>query len=340
MRLEASCPLLSPPQPRSWPWPSARRRSSDSSTARARGAPARGTLERPRAGVVGLVRASSPSRARGLWTGASVGWNPASFRVFYGFGAIVVVPVLALGTVYLLAGRRAGHITAVVVALPGRLGARRDDDGRGRPRRAGLRHAAISRAGPRCSTGCHGCLAAVASGLGATVLLAGAVVSAVRLARRRTTRRLALANALIALGHVDLERGRVVQQRARRDGRLLAEPGCRYRSDVRRFLVDDTEHERAAAGETREPENATARYADHGPAAGHQHRVDSPQQLSAARGAGSGPRRATTEVPIRASGVAMGRTPHPASPATKRGIFTQITTQGDRLATSINVLFP
>jgi drug/metabolite transporter (DMT)-like permease len=50
-------------------------------------------------------------------------------------------------------------------------------------------------------------LAAVASGLGATVLLAGALVSAVRLARRRTTRRLALANALIALGTLILSAG-------------------------------------------------------------------------------------------------------------------------------------
>src|SRR4029453_4036559 len=32
----------------------------------------------------------------GLWAGASLGWSPTSFRVFYGFGAIVVVPVLAL----------------------------------------------------------------------------------------------------------------------------------------------------------------------------------------------------------------------------------------------------
>jgi hypothetical protein len=50
-------------------------------------------------------------------------------------------------------------------------------------------------------------LAAVASGLGATVLLAGAVVSALRLARRRTTRRLAIANALIALGTLILSAG-------------------------------------------------------------------------------------------------------------------------------------
>lgn len=28
----------------------------------------------------------------GLWAGASLGWSPASFRVFYGVGAIVVVP--------------------------------------------------------------------------------------------------------------------------------------------------------------------------------------------------------------------------------------------------------
>jgi hypothetical protein len=50
-------------------------------------------------------------------------------------------------------------------------------------------------------------LAAVGSGIGATVLIAGAVWSAARLARHRTTRRLAAANGLIALGAVALSLG-------------------------------------------------------------------------------------------------------------------------------------
>ena len=56
--------------------------------------------------------------ALSLWLGASLGWEPWSFRLFYLFGAIVNVPVLALGSVYLL-DRRAGHITAAVVAVAG-----------------------------------------------------------------------------------------------------------------------------------------------------------------------------------------------------------------------------
>jgi hypothetical protein len=49
--------------------------------------------------------------------GAAHGWGAVSFRVFYLFGAIVNVPVLALGTVYLLGGQRRGDVAAAAVAL-------------------------------------------------------------------------------------------------------------------------------------------------------------------------------------------------------------------------------
>src|ERR1044071_5351656 len=53
-----------------------------------------------------------------LAVGAAVGWSPATFRIFFMFGAVANVPVLALGTVYLLAERgRAPRIAAVVVVL-------------------------------------------------------------------------------------------------------------------------------------------------------------------------------------------------------------------------------
>ncbi len=52
-----------------------------------------------------------------LWIGASTGWTLPVFRGFYLFGAIVNVPVLAAGTVYLLAGRKAGDRWAAGVAL-------------------------------------------------------------------------------------------------------------------------------------------------------------------------------------------------------------------------------
>jgi hypothetical protein len=54
--------------------------------------------------------------ALSLWLGASLGWEPWTFRLFYLFGAIANVPVLALGSVYLL-DRRAGHVTAAVLAV-------------------------------------------------------------------------------------------------------------------------------------------------------------------------------------------------------------------------------
>ena len=55
--------------------------------------------------------------AGSLWFGATDGWSPGVFRVFYLFGAVVDVPFLALGTVYLLAGEKAGDRGAIAVAL-------------------------------------------------------------------------------------------------------------------------------------------------------------------------------------------------------------------------------
>ncbi len=40
-----------------------------------------------------------------LWLAEAKGWSSATFRTFYLFGAILDVPWLALGTVYLLTGR-------------------------------------------------------------------------------------------------------------------------------------------------------------------------------------------------------------------------------------------
>ena len=54
--------------------------------------------------------------ALALWLGASLGWAPWSFRLFYLFGAIANVPVLALGSVYLL-HRRAGNVVAGALAV-------------------------------------------------------------------------------------------------------------------------------------------------------------------------------------------------------------------------------
>src|SRR5438552_13236996 len=52
-----------------------------------------------------------------LATGASTGWDRGTFRAFYLLGAIVNVPWLALGTVYLLMGRKAGDRLRVVLVM-------------------------------------------------------------------------------------------------------------------------------------------------------------------------------------------------------------------------------
>ena len=52
-----------------------------------------------------------------LAAGAAGGWNGVWFRLFYFFGAIANVPFLALGTIYLLGGTRAGDRAAAFTAL-------------------------------------------------------------------------------------------------------------------------------------------------------------------------------------------------------------------------------
>lgn len=141
-----------------------------------------------------------------LWAGAAFGWNGLWFRLFYLFGAIVNVPYLALGTVYLLADRRVAQRVALGVHAFSCFS-------------AGVLAVAPLTAPIRASTLPQGSdvfgalpriLAAVGSGVAAVVIVAGAAWSAVRLARRRSTRRLALANILIALGTVILGAGGIL----------------------------------------------------------------------------------------------------------------------------------
>lgn len=137
------------------------------------------------------------------WAGAAMGWNGLSFRVFYLFGPIVSVPVLALGSVYLLAGRRVGDRVAVVLlpVLPYAAGVLMVA-----PLTASIDPDVLPQGsdvfGPMPRV-----LAGVLSGVAALVLIGGAVWSAARLLRRRTSRRLALANALIAAGTLLLSAG-------------------------------------------------------------------------------------------------------------------------------------
>ena len=145
-----------------------------------------------------------------LATGASTGWDRGTFRAFYLLGAVLCVPWLALGTVYLLAGTKAGERTettlilftgfAIGVMLSAPIHGTIAPDG-GIP--VGKDHFGVL---PRV-------LAGVASSFGATVILVGAVWSAIRFARSRAegSSRLAAGNGLIALGTLVLSSGGLVQ---------------------------------------------------------------------------------------------------------------------------------
>lgn len=148
----------------------------------------------------------------GLWVGAALGWSEWSFKAFYLFGAILNVPFLALGTIYLLAGPRRGDWWAAGISLVAAFSAGLMVSA---PLVAPIVGAALPRgsdvfgAGPRI-------LAAVGSGVAATVIVAGALWSAWRLVRRGSRpgnpsalspARLAVANVFIALGTIVLSLG-------------------------------------------------------------------------------------------------------------------------------------
>jgi hypothetical protein len=138
--------------------------------------------------------------AAALAAGAQAGWSGPVFRLFYLFGAIVDVPVLALGTVYLLAGRRPGDRAAGATALFAAFAA-------GVVVTAPFTHALPVdqlAQGSRVFPALPRVLAGVGSAGGAIVIFAGAVWSAWRLRRAGGSSRLVWSNGLIALGTVVL----------------------------------------------------------------------------------------------------------------------------------------
>lgn len=142
--------------------------------------------------------------AGALWWAESVGWGLGAFRVFYLAGAILNVPWLALGTVYLLADQHvadrvrgwliliSGFAVGVVLFAPTRAGVgdRTVDDRivNGRELPTGKDVFGVA---PRV-------LAAVGSGVAALVIIGGAVWSVWH--PRRAGSRLLIGNVLIAVG--------------------------------------------------------------------------------------------------------------------------------------------
>jgi hypothetical protein len=144
-----------------------------------------------------------------LASGTATGWDNGTFRVFYLLGAVLNVPWLAMGTVYLLAtatvARRvhwglvlfSGFAAGVLLSCP-------MDPVHGTAIPVGKD---VFGALPRI-------LAAAGSGVAATVIIVGALVSAWRFLRNPGIAdhgRLAGANGLIALGTLVLSSGGLVQ---------------------------------------------------------------------------------------------------------------------------------
>lgn len=159
-----------------------------------------------------------------LWWAESAGWGLGSFRIFYMAGAVLNVPWLALGTVYLLAGERAGHrVRAWLVPLSGltvgivgfaptRTGVSGDELPTGKE---------VFGVAPRV-------LAAVGSGVAALVIIVGALWSAWRVWRGRQPSltgarqvaapgRLVLGNVLIAVGTLVLSASGTLAARLGKD---------------------------------------------------------------------------------------------------------------------------
>ncbi len=151
-----------------------------------------------------------------LATGVSTGWDNGTFRIFFLLGAVLTVPWLALGTVYLIGGtdigRRvqwglvffSGLATGVLLTAP----------------IDGPIHGDAIPVGSEVFGVFPRVLAAVGSGVSAVVIIAGALWSAYRFARSRTTPgngRRAAANILIALGTLVLSSGGLIQGIAGKD---------------------------------------------------------------------------------------------------------------------------
>jgi hypothetical protein len=150
--------------------------------------------------------------AGALWWAEVVGWSLATFRIFYLSGAVLTVPWLALGTVYLLGGQvigdrvrwwlvlLSGFSAGVVLFAPTRTSVSGTDLPTGKD---------VFGVAPRV-------LAAVGSGVAALVIVVGALWSVYRLARRRepaltgvrrntsSSVRLVVGNLLIATGTIVL----------------------------------------------------------------------------------------------------------------------------------------
>ena len=147
--------------------------------------------------AIALLMFSVASAA--VLVGTSTRWTPGWFRTYYLFGAITNVPVLALGTLYLLAPRRFAHSCSLLVSGATLIAAVVT-------LRADLAIAPLATggipAGAEVVPDAIRLLSRIYSFAGSFVVLGGAVWSAVRVGGKDepALRQLLLANSLIAAG--------------------------------------------------------------------------------------------------------------------------------------------
>jgi hypothetical protein len=141
--------------------------------------------------------ASAAAFAGMLW-----GWTAGWYRTYYLSGAIVNVPVLGLGTIYLLAPRKTAHLCSLVVIVATILATAAVFLTDLRPGAAAAFETKGIPSGHDVMPPGIRTLSRVYSFVGFFVVAGGALWSALRLARRRQAhlRRLVAANVLIAAG--------------------------------------------------------------------------------------------------------------------------------------------
>jgi hypothetical protein len=134
--------------------------------------------------------------------GMATGWTPAWFRVYYLFGAIVNVPVLGLGTIYLLVEKRVAHVCAMAVLVASVIATIAVFHAGLKPGAARALATNGIPAGHSVMPTALRMMARYYSFVGFFVVVGGALWSARRLARQRQDhlKRLALANGFIAGG--------------------------------------------------------------------------------------------------------------------------------------------
>ena len=142
-----------------------------------------------------------------LFVGTFTGWTSASYRTFFLFGAIVNIPVLALGSMFLVVGRRAGHVMLLVlfpffaISIPMTIAQPFDAGSLPADGVPGGRELWSEMFGPRL-------WAAIGGGMGATIIIVLALVSVVRFWRKN--RRLVLGNVIVVAGTLAASTGGTV----------------------------------------------------------------------------------------------------------------------------------